>query len=86
METQSVASYSSTPGTHSGDEGISFLSARDYFYHMLHGSDFTVFTEVFSIPFTFSLADVIDEGVDVDFEDGFEQALAENIDSATQKR
>ncbi|KAK2563542.1 Interferon-related developmental regulator 1 [Acropora cervicornis] len=51
VETQSVASYSSTPGTHSGDE-----------------------------------ADVIDEGVDVDFEDGFEQALAENIDSATQKR
>ncbi|XP_074620579.1 interferon-related developmental regulator 1-like [Acropora palmata] len=50
VETQSVASYSSTPGTHSGDE-----------------------------------ADVIDEGVDVDFEDGFEQALAENIDSATQK-
>ena len=52
---------------------------------MLHGSDFTVFWGLFN-SFYFSLADVIDEGVDVDFEDGFEQALAEHIDSATQKR
>lgn len=29
METQSVASYSSTPGTHSGDEGRKGLSAVD---------------------------------------------------------
>lgn len=50
METQSVASYSSTPGTHSGDE-----------------------------------ADGIDERVELDFEDGFEQSLADNIDGASQK-
>lgn len=50
LETQSVASYSSTPGTHSGEE-----------------------------------ADGLDEGGEEDYEDDFEQVLADCIDRATQK-
>ena len=33
-----------------------------------------------------SVADGIDERVELDFEDGFEQSLADNIDGASQKR
>lgn len=87
VETQSVASYSSTPGTHSGDEGASWLSSQHVII-LSHASWFGFFSIHWGLfnSVYFSLADVIDEGVDVDFEDGFEQALAENIDSATQKR
>lgn len=84
FESQSVASLAST-GTHSGDEGwYAFDTCMKSFQESRLKCGYFFYSVSLNINL-YSTVDGFEDG-EADFEDNFEQILADNIDGATQRR